>query len=45
MKKTSAFKFFNKDYEVETYTKEYKKLRPKRFSHLNLCFISANSFI
>tara|TARA_B100001027_G_scaffold138651_1_gene96280 strand:- start:519 stop:1382 length:864 start_codon:yes stop_codon:yes gene_type:complete len=27
MKKTSAFKFFNKDYEVETYTKEYKKLR------------------
>ena len=27
MKKTSAFKFFNKDYEIETYTKEYKKLR------------------
>lgn len=27
MKKTSAFKFFNKNYEVETYTKEYKKLR------------------
>ena len=27
MKKKSAFKFFNKNYEVETYTKEYKKLR------------------
>ena len=27
MKKTNAFQFFNKNYEVKGYTKEYKKLR------------------
>ena len=27
MKKTKAFQFFNKNYEVKGYTKEYKKLR------------------